>query len=93
MATKICKHVVYLACAPSVDSAVCSGYMTAAINTEHTIMFVQDSKDSLNNMYMMDVAQAQLEFKQDAAGWKEKHGFMWFFCQCKPDKKDKCSIQ
>ena len=93
MATKKCEHVVYLVCAPETRNYVeCSAYLTAAINTKHTIMFVEDDKNGASKMVVKEVAKVQPKFKKDAAGWIENHGSTWFFCQCKPDTKGKCSI-
>ena len=92
LATEKCEHMVYLACSPDDDDVECSAYFTAAINTKHTTMFVVDDKNAKTNMYVLDVSQTQPEFKKDASGWIESHGKTWFFCQCKPDKKGKCSI-
>lgn len=90
LATKKCEHMVYLLCLPEEDDFECSGYLTAAINTKHTIMFVADEAKS--KMEVLDVSETQPEFKKDAAGWIEKHGRKWFFCHCKADKNGKCSI-
>ena len=55
-------------------------------------MFIVDKKNPQTNMYVADVAEAQLEFKKDATDWLDKHGSLWFFCQCKTNKAGKCTI-
>ena len=80
MATQTCKHIVFLRCLPNLDKyAACSAYFTAAINTKHSLMLILDD----TNMDVMNVAEAQTEFKKDATGWIQDYGYEWFFCQCK----------
>ena len=87
MAEQKCEHIVYLQCAANPVNA-CSAYFTAAINTEHTLMFSITklgifTADNLQQMGLFNVAKAQLEFKEDARGWIENNGSSWYFCKCK----------
>ena len=87
MATKNCEHTVYLMCSVIAGPEVsCSGYLTAAINTKHTMMFTKN----LDQMHVMNVAKAQPEFKKDATNWLKEYGKDWVFCKCKSDKMDEC---
>ena len=96
MAIKNCEHIVYLECAPLKDPSanVCSGYLTAAINTEHTMMFVQkmndDTGDMVGIMDVMKVADVQPELKKNADVWIKNYGREWFFCQCKTERMAEC---
>ena len=91
MAIKNCEHIVYLKCSPTPPTTEisCSGYLTAAINTEHTMMFVHDVKDD-RIMYVMNVANIQPEFKKNADGWIQTYGRDWLFCQCKTERMSEC---
>jgi hypothetical protein len=87
MAIDYCEHTVFLEClAHNVDT--CSAYFTAAINTKHTIMFVQD--DTLKHMYVLNVEKTRAEFKKGAKRWIDNHGDAWFFCQCKTEREAEC---
>lgn len=94
-AIEYCKHIVYLECAPEkgVSKHVCSGYMTAAINTKHTMMFSVENhpltKES-ESMYVMKVAETQIEFKKNPEKLLEEYGTEWYFCQCKKEKLSEC---
>ena len=95
IANENCEHIVYLKCSPIGDDApaiVCSAYLTAAINTEHTMMFVQNVKDKklIGLMNVMKVANIQPEFKKNADEWIQTYGPHWFFCQCKPGRMTQC---
>ena len=85
MAMQYCKHVVYLLCAPTAPDISCSAYLTAAINTNHMMMFTYqrypaDSDSEV--MYVWDVAKTQPEFKKHAKKWISTYGYAWYFCQC-----------
>jgi len=87
MAMQKCEHIVYLQCSADPVNA-CSAYFTAAINTEHTLMFsitklVIADPFIPQQMGLFNVAKAQLEFKEDARGWIENNGSSWYFCKCK----------
>ena len=91
MAMKKCEHIVYLKCATKKTYA-CSAYFTAAINTKHTLMFTTTDDDDIGTPLqanVFDVAESQLEFKEDADGWIKTYGNDWYFCKCKTQK---CTI-
>jgi len=89
MAMQKCDHIVYLQCAANPVDA-CSAYFTAAINTEHTLMFSITKPvipDPLQNiperMTLFNVAKTQPLFKVDPHGWIDTNGSAWYFCKCK----------
>ena len=71
------------------SSVTCSAYLTAAINTKHTTMFVTNLSEP-DHMHVMNVAKTQPEFKKDTTNWLNKYGDLWFFCKCKSDKMAEC---
>ena len=99
MAIENCKHIVKLQCATNFEYA-CSGYMTAAINTKHTMMFSyqtlksdksdDESDDETEIMYVNIVEKIQPEFKKRPKDWILEYGKEWYFCQCKPEKQVQC---
>ena len=92
MAIKNCEHIVFLQCIQldnNFEPKSCSGYLTAAINTNHAMMFVQDQLNT-RLMFVMNVESIQLEFKDNPQGWLNKYGMNWFFCQCKEERMTEC---
>ena len=61
----VCEHVIYLVCAPvkkppPTPTQACSAYLTAAINTEHQIMFTSPRMfTSKAKMDVMNVKKMQ----------------------------------
>ena len=83
-----CDHIVYLVCA-AVPRSACSGYLTAAINTGHTMMFtyfhgLEGSWDILK------IATAKIMLKGNLHNFIQDHGDRWFFCKCKSDRITQC---
>ena len=93
----VCAHVIYLVCAPvkkppPTPTQACSAYLTAAINTEHQIMFT--SPRMFTSKAKMDVLNvkkdAKPEFGRNADTFIRTHGANWYFCRCKPEIMEEC---
>ena len=88
MAIEYCEHIVFLKCLADPVLDACSGYMTAAINTGHTLLFSikkipQQGRPVYFHMSLFNVAETQPEFKKDAQSWIATNGEIWYFCKCK----------
>ena len=91
IATKNCKHIVYLECEPHlhIPNEACSAYLTAAINTEHIMVFTKPNAEE--EMHVMNVAtKVKPELKKDADAFVRKYGEKWYFCECKPETVEQC---
>ena len=86
MAKENCKKVIFLKCTADPLSA-CSGYLTAAINTKHTMMFSYAPKVGF---HVMKVENSKTEFKKAPKKWTDEYGDIWYFCKCKPERKADC---
>ena len=92
MATQNCDNIVFLTCAPlkPTPKGACSAYLSAAINTEHSMMFTSE-----NSKGMIDVLnvehEAKPEFKNSPDGFLLSHGDGWHFCRCKPERLTECT--
>ena len=92
MAILNCEHIVFTTCNPAkpTPTAGCAAYMTAAINTGHTIMFsFPTGKGEMDVMNVADEAKPQL--KKDADTFVSNHGNQWSFCRCKDDRVNECN--
>ena len=82
-----CDHIIFLICAPvKLPYAACSGYLTAAINTGHTMMFTFYYGD----WNALTTSSAKLKFKSNADNFITGYGDTWFFCKCKPNRVTEC---
>ena len=92
MAKLKCEHMVHLACTPTTETpkAACSSYLTAAINTGHSLMLTFENKDGL--MDVIDVCSAKEELKENAEHFLKTYGPEWFFCRPKNEKTKKCVV-
>ena len=91
MATKNCKHVVFLECDPKSPTPIeaCSAYLTAAINKGHIMMFTYPNEEL--EMDVMNVATfAKSELKKGGLAFIREHGARWYFCKCKPERIEQC---
>ena len=91
MATKNCKHVVFLECYPKSRTPIeaCSAYLTAAINKGHIMMFTHPNTEQ--EMDVMNVATfAKPELKKGGLAFIKEHGARWYFCKCKPERIEQC---
>ena len=91
MAILNCEHIVYLTCAPifPTPTGSCSAYLTAAINTEHKMMFsYQNLKGAMDIMNVEETAKPELKQHPDA--FVQLHGEKWYFCRCKPERIKEC---
>ena len=91
-----CDHIVYLACDPKAPAtyAACSAYMTAALNTGHTMMFTygENTEDGIRkgkwNVMAIDAAKPKL--RSNANTFIKEYGRAWFFCKCKSERVKQC---
>ena len=90
MAIKNCDHVVYLECLPKspATDVSCSAYLSAALNTHHSMMLTFSNETLKWNL--LPVAKAQAMLKNDADELIGGAGREWFFCKCKGDKTKQC---
>ena len=90
MAIENCEHIVYLQCSPRVpiSPAACSAYLSAAINTEHTMMFTFSMVKV--PMEVISVKNAQNRLKKNAYKFMRNFGDQWLFCKCKKENVRKC---
>ena len=84
-----CEHISYLECAPfnSATYAACSGYLTAALNTFHSMMFTYHVDKKWN---VLRIADAKIKIKNDPDKFISDFGDEWFFCKCKSDRTKEC---
>ena len=90
MAKKNCEHLVHVGCLPlgATKKISCSAYLTAALNTRHTMMF--SHQPAKMSMAVMEVGKVQPEFKKNADDWIKKNGHSWYFCRCNEEKLADC---
>ena len=91
MAIENCEHIAMLDCYPQGDTPTeaCSGYLTAALNAQHTMMFTYHEEE--DKMDVMSVINAQVEFWADADEFVYDVGRRWIFCKCKQEKLRQCN--
>ena len=91
MAIENCEHIAMLDCYPQspTPTEACSGYLTAALNTKHTMMFTYHQEEDV--MDVMSVINAQVEFWADADEFVYDVGRRWIFCKCKQEKLSQCN--
>ena len=82
-----CGHMVYLICTAKPPSS-CSGYLTAAINTGHTMMFTYGP--NLRKWSVLKTTPAKIMLKGNSDTFIEDYGDTWFFCKCKSDRLTQC---
>ena len=89
MAIKNCDHIVHLTCSPEAPATYrsCSGYLTAALNTDHTMMMTYGFG---RNWDAFQVKTAKLMVNHNADEFIKVHGDHWFFCKCKTQIKKEC---
>ena len=88
-------HIVYTSCNPAHPTPVagCAAYMTAALNTGHTMMFTYptNSPTSRGEMNVLNIAtEAKPQLKEDADQFRDNNGAAWYFCRCKDDRVKEC---
>ena len=90
MANENREHIVYLQCRPRapISPVACSAYLTAAINTEHAMMFTFSTMS--RPVVVIDVKGAQSELRENAYKFMRDFGDQWLFCKCKKENMDKC---
>ena len=70
-------------------NTACSAYLTAAINTGHTIMFTHPNTEF--EMDVLDVVTfAKPKVKNNADAFIKEHGAKWYFCECNPKTIQEC---
>ena len=91
MAIENCEHIAMLDCYPQspTPTEACSGYLSAALNTKHTMMFTYHQEEDV--MDVMSVINAQVEFWADADEFVYDVGRRWIFCKCKQEKLSQCN--
>ena len=93
LAISNCDHMVYLQCSPigrrPNKHAACSGYLTAASNTGHKMMFAYDKTPEKWNV--LRINKAKIWLKENADTFIENYGERWFFCKCKSDRITQCT--
>ena len=82
-----CENMVYLMCI-AIPPSSCSGYLTAAINTEHTMMFTYGR--NLRNWNALKTTTAKIMLKGNSDTFIKDYGEIWFFCKCKSDRLTQC---
>ena len=87
LAISNCAHMVYLMCIAKPHSA-CSGYLTAAINTGHSMMFTYDHLPE--KWDVLKVTTAKIMLKGNSDTFIEDYGERWFFCKCQSDRITQC---
>ena len=95
LAISNCDHIVYLMCSPlqTIPYTACSAYLTAALNTDHTMMFTYNranKNSNKNNWDVLKVTTAKLMLKSNADDFIDDYGDEWFFCKCKSEKVTQC---
>jgi hypothetical protein len=93
LAIENCDHIVYLVCGPSLPAThgSCSAYMTAAMNTGHTMMFTYHpyvTATEKPKWEVLKIATAKHKIKSNAVNFVEEYGSQWFFCECKAKKSN-----
>ena len=92
LALSNCDHMVYLKCSPTgtlpKKHAACSGYLTAALNTGHTMMFTYDKGPE--KWDVPKITTAKIMLKQNSDTFIEDYGEIWLFCKCKSDRITQC---
>ena len=87
LAIENCEHIIFLICSPvKKPYAACSGYLTAALNTGHTMMFTYYYGD----WDVVTTSSAKHKFKSNAHKFITGYGDTWFFCRCKTNKVTQC---
>ena len=83
-----CDHMIYLICAPAdiMLYTACSGYLTAALTTGHTMMFTIN----YGNWGVTKVSTAKDMLKNSPRGFITRYGDTWLFCKCKPNRVTQC---
>ena len=87
-----CEHVIYLSCAPErpeTPTVACSAYLTAAVNTDHKIVFTT-SKEKGGVDVMNVEKDAKPKFRRNPDMFISSHGENWYFCRCKPETIAEC---
>jgi len=87
LAISNCDHMVYVKCIAEPHSA-CSGYLTAAINTGHKMLFTYDKLPE--KWSVLEIATAKTMLKSNSDTFIDDYGNMWFFCKCKSDRIPQC---
>ena len=94
LVTANCDHVIFIICSPrnteteKVPFEACSGYLTAALNTGHTMMFTFTMFQDAWEVIKTNAAKDML--KINPIGLIEQYGEHWFFCKSKPDRVAQC---
>ena len=81
--------MVFISCQAS-PLVACSGYLTAALDTDHTMMFTNyvDHKD--NKWDVLKVTTAKLMIRSNAKDFINDYGAHWILCKCKTERVKEC---
>jgi hypothetical protein len=92
LAIENCDHIVYLSCDPTppIPNAACSAYLTAAINTGHTMMFTKYFRKGGWKWDVLKTATSKIMVKSNADNFIKDYGSEWFFCKCKTKRLKEC---
>ena len=92
LAIENCDHIVYLMCAPTppIPKAACSAYLTAALNTGHTMMFTNSFRTGGSKWDALKTATSKIMVKSNADNFVTEYGDEWFFCKCKTKQLKQC---
>ena len=84
-----CDHIVHLTCKPKYPATYrsCSGYLTAALNTKHTMMITYHGENRPYKRWdAINVSTAKEMIITNADYFIDVYGNEWFFCKCKPER-------
>ena len=85
-----CEAIVLVTCFPDVPTptVVCKMYMDAALDSGYHLILVEKSDD--NKILKFKIEVAKLDFEEHPDEFIEDTGRNWFFCKCKPNKRQNC---
>ena len=86
----LCEAVVLVSCVPEVSTptVVCRMYMQAALDSGYHLIFVEKNDDG--QILRFEIEAAKFDFEQYPDEFIEDTGINWFFCKCKPNKRQQC---
>lgn len=86
----MCSAIVLIRCQPyhHTPEIACKMYMEAALESGYGIVFVE--KDGDDKYKIFRVENAKPIFERNPESFLEENGENWFFCKCKPNKRQDC---
>ena len=98
IAKENCRTIVLISCAvkDNTPEAACKMYMETAIHGGYQMMFIEkeaaiiDDDEDVEKYKIQNVNNAILEFEKNPGKYIEETGKHWFFCKCKPTRKQEC---